>query len=166
MPVFEIVLEIQDGMSSYEHREFALAFDPAMASRFAQELARHWRPNATYDPQADVYSAPEGYPQWTIAHCAPVTHLRVPVVGRRKPAQVALVPWEDFFGNGLRVAVDFLHALTEPTLSDCSLKQIVGDHLQMSEADLQDAIKTIIALCQRVPEYPDSVPQAALKVAV
>jgi len=92
MNVYEFVLEVQDGVSSYEHKQFVLAPDEATASRFAREFARHWRPNATYDADLDIYADPEGWPQWTLAHCAPITHLTVPVAGKWSTVRVALVP--------------------------------------------------------------------------
>jgi hypothetical protein len=45
-----------------------------------------------YDAKLDVYSAPEGWPQWTLARCAPITHLTVPVAGKWSSVSVALVP--------------------------------------------------------------------------
>jgi hypothetical protein len=95
MILYQFILEIQDGCSSYEQREFVLAQDDPMASRFAREFARHWRPNSTYDAELDVYSAPEGWPQWTLAQCKPTTHLTVPVAGKWSTARVALVPESD-----------------------------------------------------------------------
>jgi len=94
MTLFEFVLEIQDGMSSYEQKEFVLAPSDTMAAQFAREFARHWRPNATYDTKLDVYSTLEGWPQWTLARCAPITYLTVPIAGQRSDLRirVALVP--------------------------------------------------------------------------
>ena len=92
MNLYQFILEIQDGCSSYEHKEFVLAQDAPMASRFAREFARHWRPNSTYDAELDIYSAPEGWPQWTLAQCKPITHLTVPVAGKWSTVRVALVP--------------------------------------------------------------------------
>jgi hypothetical protein len=92
MNLYQFVLEIQEGVSSYEHKEFVLAPDDAIASRFAREFARHWRPGAMYDAELDVYSAPEGWPQWTLARCAPITHLTVPVAGKWSSVSVTLVP--------------------------------------------------------------------------
>jgi hypothetical protein len=92
MILYQFVLEIQDGCSSYEHKEFVFAQDDPMASRFAREFARHWKPNATYDAELDVYAAPEGLPQWTLAQCKPITHLTVPVAGKWSTVRVALVP--------------------------------------------------------------------------
>jgi len=92
MNLYQFVLEIQDGVNGYEHKEFVLAETDAMASRFANEFARNWRPNATYDTHLDIYSAPEGWPQWTLTSCALISHLTVPVAGKRSTAHVALVP--------------------------------------------------------------------------
>ena len=95
MILYQFVLEIQDGCSSYEQKEFVLAQDVPMASHFAREFARHWRPNSTYDAELDVYSAPEGWPQWTLAQCKPITHLSVPVAGKWSTIRVALIPESD-----------------------------------------------------------------------
>jgi hypothetical protein len=92
MLVYQFILEVQDGCSTYGHKEFVLAQDDAIASRFAREFARHWRPDATYDAELDVYSAPEGWPQWTLAQCKPITHLIVPVAGQWSNVRMALVP--------------------------------------------------------------------------
>jgi len=94
MILYQFILETRerDGCSSYEHKEFVLAQDDPIASRFAREFARHWRPNSTYDAELDIYSAPEGWPQWTLAQCKPLTQLTVPVAGRRSSMHVALVP--------------------------------------------------------------------------
>ncbi len=92
MILYQFILEIQDGCSGYEHKEFVLAPDDPMASRFAREFARHWKPNATHDAELDVYAAPEGWPQWTLAQCKPITHLTVPVAGKWSTVRVALVP--------------------------------------------------------------------------
>ena len=96
MILYQFVLETRewDGCSSYEHKEFVLAQDDPIASRFAREFARHWQPNSTYDAELDTRSdsAPEGWPQWTLAQCKPLTHLIVPVAGRRSSMRVALVP--------------------------------------------------------------------------
>lgn len=96
MNLYQFVLETRtrDGVNSYEHKEFVLAETDAMASLFANEFAQHWRPNATYDTHLDTRSdsAPEGWPQWTLASCAPISHLTVPVAGKRSSVQVALIP--------------------------------------------------------------------------
>lgn len=92
MNLYEFTLEIQDGVSSYEQKELVLAPDDRTAASFAHEYARHWRPNAKYDPELDVFTAPEGWPQWVLAHCAPIAHVMVPVAGKRQCARVALVP--------------------------------------------------------------------------
>jgi len=94
MELYEFTLEIQDGVSSYEQKELVLAADDRLASLFAHDFARHWRPDANYDFQLDVYSTPEGWPQWTLARCAPITHLTVPVAGKWHAARVrvALIP--------------------------------------------------------------------------
>jgi hypothetical protein len=92
MLVYQFILEIQDGCSTYEHKEFVLAPDDPTASRFAREFARNWRPNAMYDAVLDLYSAPEGWPQWTLAICKPIAHLIVPVAGQWSNVRMALVP--------------------------------------------------------------------------
>ena len=94
MNLYEFVLETRtrDGVNSYEHKEFVLAESDETASRFAREFAKHWRPNATYDADLDIYADPEGWPQWTLARCAPITHLIVPVAGKWSTARVALLP--------------------------------------------------------------------------
>jgi hypothetical protein len=94
MNLYEFTLEIQEGASSYTQKEFVLAKDDLMASRFAREFAQHWRPRARYDETLDVYIAPDGWPQWVLARCAPVAHLSVPIAGRSSAthARVALVP--------------------------------------------------------------------------
>jgi hypothetical protein len=92
MNLYQFVLEIQDGLSNYEQKELVLAEGNETASRFAREFARHWRPKATYDVELDVYADPEGWPQWTLARCAPITHLTVPVAGKWSSKRVALVP--------------------------------------------------------------------------
>ncbi|CAG0960686.1 hypothetical protein ANRL3_00858 [Anaerolineae bacterium] len=96
MNLYQFTLEARtrDGVNSYEHKEFVLAETDAMASRFANEFAQHWQPNATYDTHLDTRSdsAPEGWLQWTLASCAPISHLTVPVAGKQLSVQVALVP--------------------------------------------------------------------------
>jgi hypothetical protein len=91
MTLYEYVLEIQDGTNVYTQTEYVLAQSDVMASQFARNFAQHWKPNATYDDDLDIYSASCGFPQWTLAHCAPVTHLNVPVAGTRSKVHVALV---------------------------------------------------------------------------
>ena len=95
MILYQFILEIQDGCRGHEQKEFVLAQDDPMASHFAREFARHWRPNSTSDAELDVYSATEGWPQWTLAQCKPTTHLTVPVAGKWSTASVALVPESD-----------------------------------------------------------------------
>ena len=95
MILYQFILEIQDGCSSYEQKEFVFVQDDPMASRFAREFARHWRPNSTYDAELDVYSAPEGWPQWTLSQCKPITHLSVPFAGKWSTLRVALIPESD-----------------------------------------------------------------------
>ncbi len=94
MQLYAFTLEIQDGVNSYEQTEFVLAPDDRTAALFAHEYARHWKPNATYDEDVDVYSAPDGWPQWTLARCKPMTYLSVPIAGQRNGARgrVALMP--------------------------------------------------------------------------
>jgi hypothetical protein len=92
MLVHQFILEARTRDGCYEHKEFVLVQDDAIASRFAREFARHWRPDSTYDAELDIYSAPEGWPQWTLAQCKPVTHLIVPVAGQWSNRRVALIP--------------------------------------------------------------------------
>jgi hypothetical protein len=92
MILYQFTLEIQDGVNRYEQKELVLAEDDRMAARFTREFADHWRPNATHDHELDMYSAPEGSPQWVIGTCAPITHLTVPVADTSQHVQVALVP--------------------------------------------------------------------------
>ena len=92
MTLYQFVLEIQDETNFYTQREYVLALSDATAAQYARDFAGHWKRNALYDDKLDVYSAPEGFPQWTLAHCAPVTHLTVPVAGKRGTVRVALVP--------------------------------------------------------------------------
>ncbi len=92
MNLYQFTLEIQDGVNRYEQKELVLAEDDRMAARFAREFADHWRPNATHDHELDLYSAPEGWPQWVLGSCAPITHLTVPVAGASHQVRVALVP--------------------------------------------------------------------------
>ncbi len=92
MTLYQIVLEIQDETNFYTQTEYVLAPCEAMAAQYARDFARHWKRNALYDDKLDVYSAPEGFPQWMLAHCAPITHLTVPVAGKLCKIRVALVP--------------------------------------------------------------------------
>lgn len=92
MNLYEFVLEVEEFVSAYEHREFVLAPDDRTATLFAQEFALHWRPNALYDTELEVYSTPDGVTLWMLARCAPITHLTVPVAGREEKLRVALVP--------------------------------------------------------------------------
>lgn len=96
MNLYQFILEThpRDGCRCYEHTEFVLAQDDPIASRFAREFAHHWRPHSTYEAELDTRSdsAPEGWPQWTLAQGQPITHLTVPIAGRWTTARVALIP--------------------------------------------------------------------------
>ena len=150
MRVFEFVLEIQDLTSSYEHKEWVRASDAAMAERFAREFALHWRPNARHDQQLDVYTTPEGWPQWVLARCTPITQIAVPILGKRRTAQIALVPWDDMFPSTLRAALEILRAVADPLLADCSLEWALSDQLDLSRRRLADVVRGIVLLEQTV----------------
>ena len=94
MNLYQFILEVNDGASFYEQKEFVLAPNDQMAARFAREFTDQWRPNARHDHELDWYAAPEGWPQWTLAQCKPITHLTVPVVGlpNVSHSRIALIP--------------------------------------------------------------------------
>jgi len=150
MNLYQIVLEIYDGVNRYQEKQFVLASDDHVAARYAREFADTWRPNARHDHEHDIYSDPDGWPQWTLAQCAVVTQFTVPVAGKKHSAQVALVPWQNSFGDMLTVATKLLGALCDPSLADCSLKWITQDHLDLSERAIAQARKAVIELQERV----------------
>jgi hypothetical protein len=150
MPLYQFVLEIYDGVNHYQDKQFVMAADDRSAARYAREFADTWRPNARHDHELDLYSSPEGWPQWTLAQCAVVTQLTVPVAGKKHSAQVALVPWQNAFGDMLNVAAKLLIALCDPSLADCSLKWITRDHLNLSERAITQAYTAVIELQDRV----------------
>ena len=150
MNLYQIVLEIYDGVNHYREKQFVLASDDRVAARFAREFADAWRPNARHDHEHDIYSDPDGWPQWTLAQCAVVTQFTVPIAGRKHSAQVVLVPWQNAFGDMLIVAAKLLSALCDPSLADCSLKWVTQDHLDMSERAVTQARKAVIELQDRV----------------
>jgi hypothetical protein len=92
MNLYQFTLDIQDGVNSYVQKELVIAEDDRAAAHFAREFADHWRPNALHDHEHDIYSAPEGWPQWILTGCSVITHLTVPVAGERRQVRVALVP--------------------------------------------------------------------------
>jgi hypothetical protein len=152
MNLYQIVLETRtrDGVNRYQEKQFVLAPDDRSAARFAREFADTWRPNARHDHEHDIYSDPEGWPQWTLAQCAAVTQFTVPIAGKKHSAQVALVPWQTAFGDMLTVAAKLLSALDDPALADCSLKWITQDHLNLSERAITQARKAVIELQDRL----------------
>ena len=152
MQVFEFILEIQDGTSNYEHKEWVLAPDAAMADRFAREFALHWRPKARHDPQLDVYTMPEGWPQWVLARCSPITLIAVPIVGKRRTAQIAPMPWDATFPPALRAALEILRAVADPLLADCSMEWVLSDQLDLSRRKLADVVRGIALLEQTVAD--------------
>ncbi len=159
MPLYEFVLEIQNGDVCYEHKEIVAAATGELAMRFAREFAAHWRPGAQHDHKNDVYSAPEGWPQWTLARCTPVLPLSVPIVGKKRRALLALVPWEESFPLALHQAVKMMGALADPSLSGCSLKWILTDHLGLSDRQIADVVHAITVLQQSLPDdLPAEVP--------
>lgn len=107
-------------------------------------------PRGQLAPFLPYYSDPEGWPQWTLAQCAVVTQFTVPIAGKKHSAQVALVPWQNAFGDMLTVAAKLLSALCDPSLADCSLKWITQDHLDLSERAIAQARKAVIELQDRV----------------
>ncbi|CAG0942629.1 hypothetical protein ANRL1_01003 [Anaerolineae bacterium] len=150
MNLYQIVLEIYDGVNRYQEKQFVLAVDDRSAARFAREFADTWRPNARHDHEHDIYSDPDGWSQWTLAQCAVVTQFTVRIVGKKHSAQVALVPWQNAFGDMLTVAAKLLSALCDPALADCSLKWVSQDHLNLSERAVTQARKAVIELEDRV----------------
>ena len=94
MHLYEFTLEIQEGANNYTQKELVLAEDDGMASRYARDFAQHWRPRTQYDETLDVYTATEGWPQWVLGRCVPITHLNVLIAGRPHAAhaRVALAP--------------------------------------------------------------------------
>lgn len=160
MNLYQFTLEThpRDGLSSYEQRELLLAPNDQTAAQFAQAFARHWQPHARYDSDLDVYSAPEGFPQWTLMQCKPITQLSVPVAGQGHPARIALIPWQDSFANMLALASNLLSAVCDPSMAECSLKWIVTDHLNLGERAITNAFKAIVEL--RGSVTIDSAPAA------
>lgn len=150
MNLYQIVLEIYDGVNHYQEKQFVLAADDRSAARFVREFADTWRPNAHHDYELDLYSAPEGWPQWTLAQCAVVTQFTVPIAGKKHSAQVVLVPWENSFADMLRIASKLLSAVCDSSLADCSLRWVTQDHLNMSERALMQTFKAVIELQDRV----------------
>ncbi len=150
MNLYQIILEIYDGVNCYQEKQFVLAVDDRSAARFAREFADTWRPNARQDHEHDLYSDPDGSPQWTLAQCAVVTQFTVPVVGKKHSVQIALVPWQNAFGDMLTVAAKLLSALCDPSLADCSLKWVTQEHLNLSERAVTQARKAVIELQDRI----------------
>lgn len=152
MNLYQIVLEIQDGVNRYQEKQFVLASDDRSAARFAREFADAWRPNARHDHEHDTRSDsdPDGWPQRTLAQCAVVTQFIVPIAGKKHSAQVALITWQNAFGDMLIVAAKLLSALCDPSLADCSLKWVTQDHLDLSERAIAQARKAVIELQERV----------------
>ena len=150
MNLYQIVLEIYDGVNHYREKQFVLASDDRVAARFAREFADAWRPNARHDHEHDIYSDPDGWPQWTLAQCAVVTQFTVPIAGKKQSAQVVLVPWQNSFDDMLRIVSTLLSAVCDPSLADCSLKWVARDHRNLSERALTQAFKAVIELQDRV----------------
>ena len=150
MNLYQIVLEIQDGASRYQEKQFVLATDDRLAARYAREFADTWRPNARHEHDTRSDSDPEGCPQWTLAQCAVVTQFTVPMAGKKHSSQIALVPWQNSFGDMLTVAAKLLSALCDSSRADCSLKWITQDHLDLSECAITQARKAVIELQDRV----------------
>jgi len=150
MNLYQIVLEIQDSVNRYQEKQFVMAADDRSAARYAREFADTWRPNALHDHEHDIYSDPDGWPQWTLAQCEVVTQFTIPVAGKKHSAQVALVPSQNAFGDMLTVAAKLLSALCDPSLADCSLKWVTQDHLDLRERAITQARKAVIALQDRV----------------
>lgn len=159
MNLYQIVLEIYDGVNRYQEKQFVLASDDRLAARYAREFADTWRPNARHDHEHDLYSDPDGWTQWTLAQCAVVTQFTVPVAGKKHSAQVALVPWQNSFGDMLTVAAKLLSALGDPSLADCSLKWVTQDQLDLSERAVTQARKAVIELQDRVANCASTLPR-------
>ena len=150
MILYQVVLEIYDGANRYEQSQFVLAGDDRAAARLARELADQWRPNALHDHELDLYSAPEGWPQWVLAQCKRVTYLSVPVAGEKEPARVALVPWRNSFRDVLVLCAQLLGAVSDRSLSDWSIKRLTTDHLHLSERTVANALEAIVELCDHL----------------
>ncbi len=151
MPLYEFTLEIQNGDSSYEHREWVLAAHDELAMRHARDVALHWRPHAQHDHANDVYVAPDGFPQWTLSRCVPVDLITVPMAGKKRLAQFAPILWDEAFPEALRLAVQVLRALTDPSLDGCSIAWVLADHLELSTRALAEAVRAISDLEQSLP---------------
>ncbi len=54
MNLYQIVLEIYDGVNSHQEKQFVLASDDRLAARYAREFADTWRPNARHDHEHDI----------------------------------------------------------------------------------------------------------------
>ncbi|MCL5952167.1 MAG: hypothetical protein M1132_10690, partial [Chloroflexi bacterium] len=152
MPLYEFVLEIQHSDLSCEHREWVLAAHDELAMRHARDVALHWRPQAQYDQENDVYTAPEGFPQWTIARCTPVALYTVPMAGKKRVAQLAPILWDEAFPQALHLALQILRALADPSLAGCSLAWVLSDHLEVSTRSLGEVVRAISDLEQSLPE--------------
>jgi hypothetical protein len=165
MPLYEFVLEIQNGDTCYEHKDLVVAPHDELAMRYAREYALHWHMHVQHDQQNDIYTAPEGWPQWSLARCTPITHVTVPIAGKKRTARFTPILWDDAFPDGLRRAAEILRALADPSLAGCSLQWVLADHLALSGRDLADIVRAVILLQQSVP---DSIPIPAkqeMKVA-
>ncbi|MBI5033297.1 MAG: hypothetical protein HZB51_22485 [Chloroflexi bacterium] len=151
MNLYQIVLETRtrDGVNRYQEKQLVLASDDRVAARYAREFADTWRPDALHDHEHDIYSDPDGWPQWTLAQCVAVNQFSVPIAGKKHSAQVALVLWQNSFGDMLTIAAKLLGTLCDPSLADCSLKWIAQDHLNLSDRAVTQARKAVIELQDR-----------------
>ncbi|MCL4488372.1 MAG: hypothetical protein M1570_09620 [Chloroflexi bacterium] len=166
MPLYEFSLEIQNGDCCYEHREWVLAAHDELAMRHARDVALHWRQQAQHDQANDVYTAPEGFPQWTIARCSPVGLVTVPFAGKKRMAQFAPILWDEAFPQALHLALQILRALAEPSLAGCSLAWVLSDHLELSTRSLGEVVRAISDLEQSLPESVPVPKVAKIEVTV
>ncbi len=166
MPLYEFSLEIQNGDFSCEHREWVLAAHDELAMRHARDVALHWLPHAQHDQVNDVYTAPDGFPQWTIARCMPVALFTVPIAGKKRMAQFAPILWDEAFPQALHLALQILRALADPSLAGCSLAWVLSDHLELSTRSLGEVVRAISDLEQSLPESIPVTKMAKIEVTV
>jgi hypothetical protein len=143
MNPYQFAIEVNDSASVHEDKRLVMAQDDRAAERFARLAADNWQPNARLDSEHDIYSGPDGWPQWILSHCAPLTHLDVPVAGVQRQARIALVPCRESLTEDITRAADLVRALSDPSLSECSSRWVLSDHLGLSNRELSSTIRAL-----------------------
>jgi hypothetical protein len=153
MNLYQFTIEVNDGAAVFEDKRLVMAPDDRAAARFARITADNWQPNARLDSEHDIYSGPDGWPQWILSHCTPLTHLAVPVAGAQVQVRVVLLPCGDSMPTEITRALDILASLADPSLAGRSVRWLLSKHLGMSDRELSsmhqalDEVRHALAGC-------------------